>query len=366
MRVLAAFVGTAALLSGLAACTGPGPGPDREPAQRPTAVGSETPGATPSPTPGWLPNPGQRDKVVDRLTAKKYACSTLDGTTFTFTVCAKTLSGHPTKWTQWIKLVTPADGTVVHVRTSGVKENLAGLAAVIGDKDANILLAGGKKLSWGTPYGSAVTINGFAEPLNPPQPQAFQTSKEDLLAIYQTDRKMDCRLTDPTATPSPEPTPSSNYDATPMASPTTPLPTPEPTSYLSCGRLSGYGEPDVTITATATGDRITGLELFASASADGPFDAHKGPTYLPVSKVFANAKTALLGQTKKLWPALEGADVANLKAWTDARLKVNQNSLGYVDEHRVEVVSYQNGTYGVYQIRITISNEQPDLTEPPR
>ena len=343
----------------LAACGGGDDGPGR--ALIPGTGDAGSPAGTSPPAPQWKADPGQRDDVIRQLTAESYACSSMDGDRFSFTVCAKPPENTLSKSLNWMKFVSAPDGTVVHVRSNSANYHRTGMAAIMGAKDAGVLSAGGKNLSWGTTGdGVSVSVLGLTAPPEPPGPAGFGVAKEDVLGIYQPDPAMDCRLSDPT----PAPTPSRRFPR-PSSSPSV---APVPTSMLSCSRRpDDYYSPEVSVAAVATGSEVTGLELFVDQKSLSPEnDPNRGPQDYTPEEMFAKAKPALLTQAAKLWPALKGPDVAAIRAWAEERIVLNKNSLGYVAGRRVEVVSSRNSTYGLYQIRVTVGPERPDLSEPGR
>ncbi|TWD81873.1 hypothetical protein FB561_2997 [Kribbella amoyensis] len=180
--------------------------------------GSGEPSSTPSPTPTgmtgpWKADPGQADRVQEKLTAAGYECTRSTDPDLDLRLCSigKTIKvdGQDQVWEAAMRFASDAQGTVIlaNLRTGGygkdpdAQEKILA-AAVLPESDAAIYAAEGDTLEWGKRIknidkGTYLAIKGWAPSQFAivPKLAGLKTTKEKALPGLQK-AKLTCRFSD--------------------------------------------------------------------------------------------------------------------------------------------------------------------------
>lgn len=183
-----------------------------------SAASSADSAAPTAPTPSgltgtWKADPGQADRVQQKLTAKGFQCSRSSETHLDLRLCSaskrsKDAWGDETIGQGVLRYVSDAQGTVVffNMWTAGIDSDKRAYSkmlaeAVLPATDAAVYTAGGDKLEWGTVAGygdgsSYIAAKGWtpAQSLTP-SAMPLKVTKEKALAPLQA-AKLECKFSD--------------------------------------------------------------------------------------------------------------------------------------------------------------------------
>ena len=307
---------------------------DSPPALSPT----DSPSSTVSPPPpAYEQTPGQAGRVRTALTTAGFACTDLADQYVALTACSKEAGRLDFSW---FKFAADKDGTVLTARASSFQNVKPAVTAIVGPADTAILLARGTTLQWGYAGPDWLSIKGMNSAPQPPAAEPFETTRADLLRLYQNDKTLTCEIEDSTPTPSP----SQPGAVVPSVSPT-----PAPSTLL-CQPDSIRGGDRSTITATFAGPQLTDLEL------RGEYD-FKGE-----NRDFSILRASVKRYLDKLWPALKGADAAEIRTYVDQRLQPGKGGIAYIGTHKVVVRTLSMSGYPP-KITVRIGTEKTGLEE---
>lgn len=334
-----------AIVALLAAASGCGnddkaqPAGESSPGSSSASAGSPSESASSSmsmPPPAYKQVPGQAEKVRTAITAAGYTCSDLVGEYTNFTACSKPGDTD----LSYLKYAADKDGTVVSAVTTSFKDAKAGVTAIVGATDAAVLLANGKTLQWGYAGPNWLSIKGMNSAPQPPMADPFDNNRASVLKLYQNDKGMSCEVTEPTATPTPE------------SGEVTPAGTPAPAeSSISCQQADLMGSDRGRIHAVFAGEKLVQFDFAADYDFKGE-ESNFAAVRRQVTTVFG-----------KLWPALEGDDVDEIRTYVESQLKPMGGGIHYVGKRRVSVRTASLRGYEP-KIWVSIGSEKTGLEEP--